>query len=71
MLALCKAVTSARRAVTDTVFKDMLKQMKSGLTDKTLPVQRAAAEVYCPSFPSLNSFTYCHLGPDSYVLRQR
>ncbi|KAJ7604033.1 clathrin-coated vesicle protein [Roridomyces roridus] len=43
--ALQKSLTTASRAVTDAAFKDVVKQMRSALTDKSLPVQRGAAEV--------------------------
>ncbi|KAF8148271.1 clathrin-coated vesicle protein [Crassisporium funariophilum] len=39
-----KSITTAKRAVPDPTCRDILKQMKSALTDKALPVQRAAAE---------------------------
>ena len=39
-------LTTAKRAVTDAIAKDILKQMKSALTNKSLPVQRAAAAVH-------------------------
>ncbi|KAL0567040.1 hypothetical protein V5O48_014955 [Marasmius crinis-equi] len=45
LLALKKAMTTAKRAVQDSTFKDILKQMKSALTDKCLPLQRVASEV--------------------------
>ncbi|TFK38873.1 clathrin-coated vesicle protein [Crucibulum laeve] len=43
--ALRKALTTAKRAVPDGGLKDIVKQMKYSLTDKALPVQRAAAGV--------------------------
>jgi hypothetical protein len=46
LIALQKSLTTAKRAVTDTVSKDILKQMKAALTDKSLSVQRAAAAVH-------------------------
>ncbi|KAJ7582455.1 clathrin-coated vesicle protein, partial [Mycena floridula] len=45
LLALRKSIETAKRAVTDSVLRDIIKQMKSGLSDKCLPVQRASAEV--------------------------
>ncbi|KAF7337120.1 Clathrin-coated vesicle protein [Mycena venus] len=45
LVALQKSLTTASRAVTETSFKDVLKQMRTALTDKCLPVQRGAAEV--------------------------
>ncbi|KAJ7637580.1 clathrin-coated vesicle protein [Mycena polygramma] len=44
LVALQKSLTTASRAVTETSFKDVLKQMRSALTDKCLPVQRGAAD---------------------------
>ena len=46
LIALEKSLTTAKRAVTDANAKDILKQMKTALTDKSLPVQRAAAAVH-------------------------
>ncbi|EGN94850.1 hypothetical protein SERLA73DRAFT_171234 [Serpula lacrymans var. lacrymans S7.3] len=43
--ALRKALTTARKAVTDAISKDIIKQMKYGLSDKALAVQRAAAGI--------------------------
>ena len=45
LIALEKSLTTAKRAITDTVGKDIVKQMKAALCDKSLPVQRAAAVV--------------------------
>ncbi|KAG5653100.1 hypothetical protein H0H81_002325 [Sphagnurus paluster] len=45
LVTLRKSLTTAKRAVTDATTKDILKQMRNGLTDKSLPVQRAAASV--------------------------
>ncbi|KZT18252.1 clathrin-coated vesicle protein [Neolentinus lepideus HHB14362 ss-1] len=45
LMTLHKALLSARRAVPDPLARDILKQMRNGLSDKALPVQRAAAEV--------------------------
>ena len=45
LVALRKALETARRAATESVFKDIIKQMKSALLDKSLPVRRAAADV--------------------------
>ncbi|KAG8217357.1 hypothetical protein J3R82DRAFT_5452 [Butyriboletus roseoflavus] len=42
---LRKALSSAKKALSDSLAKDILKNMKNGLTDKVLPVQRAAAGV--------------------------
>ncbi|EEB92915.1 hypothetical protein MPER_08502, partial [Moniliophthora perniciosa FA553] len=45
LLALKKALSTAKRAVPDSSIKDVIKLTKSSLTDKCLPVQRAASEV--------------------------
>ena len=45
-MALQKSLGTAKKAVTEAVSRDIIKQMKSGITDKALPVQRAAAEVH-------------------------
>ncbi|KDQ26244.1 hypothetical protein PLEOSDRAFT_160829 [Pleurotus ostreatus PC15] len=45
LVALQKSLNSAKRAVTDASAKDIIKQMRNGLTDKCMPVQRASAEV--------------------------
>ena len=43
--ALEKTVLTAKRAVTDALVKDIIKQMKYALSDKALPIQRAACNV--------------------------
>ncbi|KAJ3824050.1 clathrin-coated vesicle protein [Lentinula raphanica] len=50
LLALKKSLDAAKRAVSDPLFKDILKNMKSFLTDKCLPVERAAADVLISLF---------------------
>ncbi|KAG6836470.1 hypothetical protein H0H93_007750 [Arthromyces matolae] len=45
LVALRKSLTTAKRAVTDSALKDILKQMRYCLTDKALSVQREAANV--------------------------
>ncbi|KAF9239616.1 armadillo-type protein [Melanogaster broomeanus] len=40
---LRKALNSAKKGLADSLAKDILKNMKNGLADKALPVQRAAA----------------------------
>ncbi|KIK61652.1 hypothetical protein GYMLUDRAFT_73165 [Collybiopsis luxurians FD-317 M1] len=50
LVALKKSLDAAKRAVTESAFKDILKQMKSFLTDKCLPVERAAADVLIALF---------------------
>ncbi|TDL16333.1 clathrin-coated vesicle protein [Rickenella mellea] len=52
LVTLKKSLTTAGRAVTDQVMKDILKQTKSSLSDKSLPVQRAAADVLITSYPA-------------------
>ena len=47
LIALAKSLKTAKRAVQDSTTKDIIKQMKIALTDKSLPIQRAASEV-CP-----------------------
>ncbi|THU92726.1 clathrin-coated vesicle protein [Dendrothele bispora CBS 962.96] len=60
LLTLQKSLTTAKRAVTDSSVKDILKQMKSALNDKCLPVQRVAANV----------LTALITGPDSHVIEK-
>lgn len=48
LVALRKSLTSAKRAVSEVAFKDLLKQMKNGLSDKCLSIERAAAQVIHP-----------------------
>ncbi|PIL25912.1 hypothetical protein GSI_11665 [Ganoderma sinense ZZ0214-1] len=50
--ALSKALSTAKRAVTDSVAKDIIKYSKYALSDKALPVQRAACEVLILMYPS-------------------
>ncbi|EAU90073.2 clathrin-coated vesicle protein [Coprinopsis cinerea okayama7 len=45
LIAFQKALTTAKRAVQESTLKDALKQMRYALTDKSLPVQRAACQV--------------------------
>lgn len=44
--AFSKSLVSAGRALPDALVKDLLKQLRSGLQDKALPVQRACAETF-------------------------
>ncbi|KAF9474335.1 clathrin-coated vesicle protein [Pholiota conissans] len=60
LIALYKSLTTAKRAATDALSKDILKQMKSALTDKAFPVQRAATQVLIAMY-STNDAT--HLTP--------
>ncbi|KAI0668842.1 ARM repeat-containing protein [Trametes maxima] len=52
LYALAKALTTAKRAVTDAVAKDIIKHSKNALGDKALAVQRAACEVIILMYPS-------------------
>ena len=45
LVGLRKSLATAKKAVTDAVSKDIIKQMKSGLNDKSSSVQRAATDV--------------------------
>ncbi|KAF9228616.1 clathrin-coated vesicle protein [Gyrodon lividus] len=54
---LRKAVNSAKKALTESLAKDVLKNMKNGLADKALPVQRAAAGVIIAMFSPEESVT--------------
>ena len=45
MMALRKALVSAGRAVSDATMKDIVKNARNGLSDKAMPIQRAAADV--------------------------
>ncbi|KAG6887575.1 hypothetical protein C0992_011744, partial [Termitomyces sp. T32_za158] len=45
LVALRKSLATAKRAVTESALKDILKQMRNCVTDKSLPVQREAAYV--------------------------
>ncbi|KAF8584408.1 ARM repeat-containing protein [Ramaria rubella] len=51
IMALQKSLSTAARAVTDSLSRDIVKQMKSALSDKALPIQRAAADVLVVMFP--------------------
>ncbi|KAI9509814.1 clathrin-coated vesicle protein [Russula earlei] len=51
IIALRKSLSKARRAATETVTKDIIKQMKSALNDKSFPVRRAACEVLMVMYP--------------------
>ncbi|KAI0742742.1 clathrin-coated vesicle protein [Daedaleopsis nitida] len=50
--ALSKALSTAKRAVTDSVAKDIIKHSKNALSDKALPVQRAACEALVLMYPA-------------------
>lgn len=58
LIMLRKALTSAKKALSDSLAKDILKNMKNGLSDKVLPVQRAAAGVKFLAFLALTLFSY-------------
>ncbi|KAM5530811.1 hypothetical protein V8D89_015522, partial [Ganoderma adspersum] len=49
---LSKALSTAKRAVADSVAKDIIKYSKYALSDKAFPVQRAACEVLILMYPS-------------------
>ncbi|KAI0054064.1 clathrin-coated vesicle protein [Auriscalpium vulgare] len=51
VVALRKSLRHARRAATDSVARDILKQMKNGLNDKSLPIRRAASEALSIMYP--------------------
>ncbi|KAI0311044.1 clathrin-coated vesicle protein [Amylostereum chailletii] len=55
LVALRKSLTTARRAATDSITKDIIKQMKNGLSDKSLPIRRAAADVLNVIYPLIGS----------------
>lgn len=52
-MMLRKGLSSAKKALSDSLAKDILKNMRNGLTDKVLPVQRAAAGVKYLAFLDL------------------
>lgn len=56
---LRKALGPAKKALSDSLTKDIIKNMKNGLTDKVLPVQRAAAGVRHLVFLDVTLFSYC------------
>jgi hypothetical protein len=45
VVALEKAISTAKRALTDSLLRDVIKQMRSALSDKSLPIIRAATSV--------------------------
>ncbi|KAI0063032.1 clathrin-coated vesicle protein [Artomyces pyxidatus] len=51
VVALRKSLSTARRAATDSVARDVIKQMKHGLNDKSLPIRRAASEALVVMYP--------------------
>ncbi|KAK4685134.1 HEAT repeat-containing protein 5, partial [Tremellales sp. Uapishka_1] len=46
VLAFSKSLVSAGRAIPDALVKDLLKTLRSGLSDRALPIQRACAEAF-------------------------
>ena len=44
-MALQKSFSTAKRAAPEATQRDVIKQMKNGLSDKSLAVQRGAAQV--------------------------
>lgn len=63
---LRKTLVSAKKALSDSLTKDIIKHMKNGLSDKALPVQRAAASV---SFSSVDCVLWAqpYAGLSDYV----
>ncbi|TFY58733.1 hypothetical protein EVJ58_g6238 [Rhodofomes roseus] len=55
LVALEKTLSTAKRAVTDALVKDIIKQMKYALSDKALPIQRAACNVLVLMYPADDS----------------
>ncbi|KAI6043108.1 armadillo-type protein [Pisolithus marmoratus] len=47
---LQKSLETSKKALTDSLTKDVIKNMKSGIGDKALPVQRAASRVLITMF---------------------
>lgn len=45
LIMLRKGLSSAKKALSDSLVKDIFKNMRNGLNDKVFPVQRAAAGV--------------------------
>lgn len=58
LIMLRKALRPAKKALSDSLTKDILKNMKNGLNDKVLPVQRAAAGVRHLTLLSSILFSY-------------
>lgn len=54
---LRKTLVSAKKALSDSLAKDIVKQMKNALTDKALPVQRAATAVLAIVYTPEDSVT--------------
>jgi len=52
-MAFSKSLQSAGRALPDALVKDLLKTLRTGLSDKAFPIQRACAE----TFISLQTYT--------------
>ncbi|KDQ54486.1 hypothetical protein JAAARDRAFT_80176 [Jaapia argillacea MUCL 33604] len=52
LVALRKSLSTARRAITDAVVKDVFKQMRHALGDKSLPIQRSASDVLLVMYQS-------------------
>jgi len=62
LLALAASLSTAKRAVMDATMKDVLKQMRNGLGDKSLAVQRGCCAVRTLDFlrlfgPRCSTFT--------------
>ncbi|KAJ3914962.1 clathrin-coated vesicle protein [Lentinula edodes] len=68
LLALKKSLDTAKRAVTNSALKDIVKQMKSLLNDKCSPVNRAAAEVLISLFSGSDDGRNLILGDADSIL---
>ncbi|KAG8907510.1 hypothetical protein FRB99_003883 [Tulasnella sp. 403] len=55
IVALRKSIQTAGRGLTETSSKDAFKQVKTAMSDKSLPIQRAAAEVIIALHPQPTS----------------
>ena len=69
-MALRKSLSTAGRAVSDAQMKDILKNARNGLSDKALPIQRAAADVRIIP-PLLLTMLTCETDPDCTVPYRR
>lgn len=57
LIALKKSLSQARKAVSENIAKDIFKQMRYGLSDKCLAVQRASSQVLLEFYALENSIT--------------
>lgn len=67
ILALEKAILTAKRALTDSLMRDVIKQMRSALSDKSLPVVRAATNAGILSLTSTVVLTIRYIGAHARV----